>query len=367
MMRSWIHFTRGRFVRQARVGLGDLREEHLSRKGFLGPVAMLYRTDGPNEVVRVEGEYRSRQADSADVVAPDRDDPRGGWLTLLANDECAVAVSRRTQAMPFCYRDMVGDLLYFVHRGRGVFATEFGPIPYEPGDYVLLPKATTFRLMPEPGDSLFLVVESPEPIRPSEHENVGRHTPFDPTTLTVPDVVDYGFPAQSEYEVRIRHGRLQGGGHSAVFYKNDPLKVVGWKGDLFPFKLNVRDIRPIMSDRIHLAPSSWATFETPGFAILSFVPQIAVSDLEAEELPSYHRNIDMDEFMLVHADEDQDGRRPGQLMHTPQGILHGANEAFRAEFQKRRQPGQRRGRTMIGVDTYRPLTPTAEFVRLAGG
>src|SRR6185437_3667487 len=61
MMRSWIHFTRGRFVRQARVGLGDLREEHLSRQGFAGPVAMLYRTDGPNEVVRVEGDYRSRK------------------------------------------------------------------------------------------------------------------------------------------------------------------------------------------------------------------------------------------------------------------------------------------------------------------
>ena len=71
MTRSWIHFTRGRFVRQARVGLGDLREEHLSRQGFAGPVAMLYRTDGPNEVVRLEGEYRPRQVDSADVVAPD--------------------------------------------------------------------------------------------------------------------------------------------------------------------------------------------------------------------------------------------------------------------------------------------------------
>jgi len=26
-MRSWIHHTKGRHVRQARVGLGDLREE----------------------------------------------------------------------------------------------------------------------------------------------------------------------------------------------------------------------------------------------------------------------------------------------------------------------------------------------------
>ena len=105
-MRSWIHFTRGRFVRQARVGLGDLREEHLSRQGFAGPVAMLYRTDGPNEVVRFEGEYRPRQIDSADVVSPDADDPRGGWQTLLSNDDVAVAISRRREAMPYCYRDM---------------------------------------------------------------------------------------------------------------------------------------------------------------------------------------------------------------------------------------------------------------------
>jgi hypothetical protein len=76
MTRSWIHFTRGRFVRQARVGLGDLREEHLSRQGFAGPVAMLYRTDGPNEVVRFEGDYRPRQIDSADVVADASDTSR---------------------------------------------------------------------------------------------------------------------------------------------------------------------------------------------------------------------------------------------------------------------------------------------------
>ena len=55
--------------------------------------------------------------------------------------------------MPYCYRD-IDDLLYFVHRGNRVFATEFGPLRYEPGDYVLLPKGTTFRLMPEDAESL---------------------------------------------------------------------------------------------------------------------------------------------------------------------------------------------------------------------
>jgi hypothetical protein len=37
---------------------------------------MLYRTDGPNEVVRIEGDYRPRQIDSAEVVTADASDPR---------------------------------------------------------------------------------------------------------------------------------------------------------------------------------------------------------------------------------------------------------------------------------------------------
>ena len=111
MTRSWIHFTRGRFVRQARVGLGELREEHISRLGFAGPVAMLYRTDGPNEVVRIEGDYRPRQIDSADVVAADASDPRAGPLTLLSNGDVAIAISRRRQAMPYAveHRDRAGE------------------------------------------------------------------------------------------------------------------------------------------------------------------------------------------------------------------------------------------------------------------
>src|SRR5947209_11981225 len=113
MTRSWIHFTRGRFARQARVGLGELREEHLSRHGFAAPVSMLYRYDGLNEVVRIEGDYRPRQIDSADVVAADATDPRGVPLTLVSNEDVSFAISRRRRAMPYCYPNIDGDLLYF--------------------------------------------------------------------------------------------------------------------------------------------------------------------------------------------------------------------------------------------------------------
>jgi homogentisate 1,2-dioxygenase len=362
MQRSWIHLARGRFARQARTRFGGLKEEHLSRAGFAGPVALLYHPEGPNEVVRIDGDYRPRGVDAADVVAPDGSDRRGSWQTLLSNADVAIAISRRRQAMPYVFRNIDGDLLYFVHRGAGAFATEFGPIAYEPGDYVLLPKGTSFRLMPEDRDSLLLVVESPEPIRLCEHEQVGRYVPVDPTALTVPEPIDYGWPPRQEWELCLKAG----GAFTSIFYRNNPMRAVGWKGDLFPYKLNVRDIRSLMSDRVHLPPSSWATFEASGFVVVSFLPQVAVADPEAEELPGYHRNIDMDEVMLTHAVDDPGGRRSGGFRHTPQGILHGADEATRAAFEARRVPGMRRGGTSIGVDTYRPLRVAPEFARMAG-
>jgi homogentisate 1,2-dioxygenase len=228
-----------------------------------------------------------------------------------------------------------------------------------------LPKSTTFRQLPDGGDSTLLVIESPARLCMAEHENVGRHTPVDPMILDVPDIADHGFPSQAEYEVRLKHGLGRAAETSAIFYKNDPLKVIGWKGDLFSFRLNVRAILPIRSDRLHIPPSSWVAFEAPGFCVLTIPPHDALSDLNAEELPSYHRNVVMDKVMFSHADEDPNGRRPVIFRYTPQAILHAADEATRAEFQKRRHRGQPRTPIMVVVDTYRPFTPTSEFVKLA--
>ena len=97
--------------------------------------------------------------------------------------------------------------------------------------------------------------------------------------------------------------------------------------------------------------------------VISFVPQVAVADLNAEELPSYHRNVDNDESVFVHHDEGS-ARKPATLSHVPQGILHGADEATRAAFQARRTPGTRRTLCGVSVDTDRPLTGSAMYERL---
>jgi homogentisate 1,2-dioxygenase len=186
---------------------------------------------------------------------------------LLSNADVSVAISQRAAAMPFAYRDTDADLLYFVHRGTGAFATEFGRLPYESGDYVLIPKGITFSLTPDAGGSHLLAIESPAPLTLTEHQQVGRHMPVDPVVLTVPELCDYDFPSRDEWELRMKHG----GAHSSIFYRDNPLVSAGWKGDLFPYELNIRDIIPISSDRIRPAQSAWATFgpECGGAAVIS--------------------------------------------------------------------------------------------------
>lgn len=64
--------------------------------------------------------------------------------------------------MPFFIRYVDGDLLCFVHAGAGVLQTEFGPLPYRTGDWVYLPKATTWRQVPESATTLLMIQATDE-------------------------------------------------------------------------------------------------------------------------------------------------------------------------------------------------------------
>ena len=70
-------------------------------------------------------------------------------------------------------RNADGDEFWFVHAGTGVCETEFGPIAFAPGDYVVLPKGVTYRIVPETTDNYFLVVESAGEISLVEHTLMG--------------------------------------------------------------------------------------------------------------------------------------------------------------------------------------------------
>ena len=144
------------------------------------------------------------------------------------------------------------------------------------------------------------------------------------------------------------------GALTSVFYPHCPLDAVGWKGTLTVWRLNVRDIRPVSSDRYHLPPSAHTTFVAANVAICTFAPRpLENGDPRALKVPFYHSNIDFDEVLFYHAGEffSRDGIRPGMLTFHPQGIHHGPQ----ARAAARAPAAQRTEEIAVMIDTRRPL------------
>src|SRR6476469_3534263 len=135
---------------QAQVGVAEgLYEEEHGRQGFSGPASHLYRRHPPTAWVRIDGPLRPRAFSCAALSAPDYTSPGGAPAEILRSPDAAVFLSRRAESMPYFVRNADGDELHFVHAGRGRFETDYGDLPYEPGDYVLIPKGTTYRVLPQ--------------------------------------------------------------------------------------------------------------------------------------------------------------------------------------------------------------------------
>lgn len=356
MRNSWIHIHRGTVARQARVDVQTLNEEHVSRQGFAGPVAMLYHDRLPADPSRVEGPVAIRVTPVADVSALDEDQASDLPTPLFTNSTMSVSLSNRRTAWPFLLRNIDADTLLYIHEGEGVIATEFGPVVYESSDFILLPKGVTYRLMPST-PTTSMVVESTDPISFTEHAQIGRHSPFDFGVLGIPEIERYDWPEQEEWEVRLKHGNE----FTSAFYPELPFDLVGWKGDYFPLKLNARDIRPITCERMHLAPSSWSIFESAGMMVVPFLPMKVVDDPAAEELPSRHRNLDTDELLLI---QRVNGIPANQLGHFPQGVTHGPTD--RTAYEAIRKAGMQRVLEGVSVDTVERLRPTPALLAARG-
>ena len=92
---------------------------------------------------------------------------------------------------------------------------------------------------------------------------LGRHALFDPGVLDRP-ALDEFFHAQKrdgQWKVQVKREGMVG----TITYPFNPLDAIGWKGDLYPLRLNIRDFRPVSSARVHLPPSVFTSFVADGF------------------------------------------------------------------------------------------------------
>lgn len=316
---------RGTAPNQAHVAIPrGLHEEEHGRRGFSGPSSHLYRTHPPTGWVRIDGPLRPRAFSCTDLPTPDQRSADTRPVEILRSPDVRMYLSRRAETMPYFVRNADGDEVYFVHEGSGEFETDYGLLPYEPGDYVVIPKGTTYRIHVDSNPLSFLIIESPEPMGIPDRGLLGHHALFDLGVLVAPEPVPLAKHQEmesQEWEVRIKRD----GEYTNVVYPFYPMDVVGWKGDLWVAKLNVRDFRPVTSPRYHLPPSVHATFQAGGALISTFAPRPLETDPQALKVPFYHRNMDYDEVLFYHRGDffSRAGIRPGTLTLHPQGIHHG--------------------------------------------
>jgi homogentisate 1,2-dioxygenase len=181
-----------------------------------------------------------------------------------------------------------------------------------------------WRLSPDEPTAVLMIEATNGHYKLPDRGLLGPHAIFDPSVMETP-VMDDAFRAYQAEEGLYRVEIKKRGDVSIAAFPFNPLDAVGWHGELAPAKLNVRDIRPVMSARYHLPPSAHTTFLADRFVICTFTPRPFETDPGAIKIPFFHNNDDYDEVLFYHAGDffSRDNIDAGMMTFHPSGFTHG--------------------------------------------
>jgi homogentisate 1,2-dioxygenase len=269
--------------------------------------------------------------------------------------------------MDHLVRNADGDELLFIHSGDGELFCDFGHLSFSAGDYIVLPRGTLWRIEAHQELAALLIEATQGSYSLPEKGLVGAHALFDAAMLDVPQL-DAAFHAQQSDSARWQVRVKRRAAISTITYPFNPLDAVGWHGDLTVARINVRDIRPLMSHRYHLPPSAHTTFVAERFVICTFVPRPFESDPGAIKVPFFHNNDDYDEVIFYHAGNffSRDNIHPGMVTLHPCGFTHGPHPKALANVLK--QPKSATDEVAVMIDARDPLDigASASAVEWAG-
>jgi homogentisate 1,2-dioxygenase len=264
--------------------------------------------------------------DSGALSATDAADASGTPLALLRGDGVEVALSQRSEPMPFAERDVDFNQIRFYHRGSFELETELGPLAVQEGDFAVIPRGIAYRERPlTDGPNAVFIFAVDSAIRLAEElwDGVGFSSFLtDYSTMVLPTPTEH--PEQDiavETDVRVRHR----GEYHTVTYAFDPCKdVVGWLGDPVVFKMNIWDVPALGSSRGFMPPPAGAVLWGEGRSFFfNAAPAHPFPTTPAPEgsygAPS-HLN-DYDEVWLNHVNSHAE-HTDGHMWLLPRTIAH---------------------------------------------
>ncbi|MBN8821770.1 MULTISPECIES: homogentisate 1,2-dioxygenase [unclassified Spirosoma] len=356
-------------------GQGLYYEQLFGTIGFEGMSSLLYHVHRPTMVREV--------LDSVDVtpklaVAKNMlsrkligftiepaDDFLESRTPLLVNNDLIFGLAAPRQSLTsYFYKNADSDELLFVHKGTGRLRTLLGTIPFQYGDYLIIPRGMIYQIEFDSDNNRLLYVESHSPIyTPKRYRNhfgqLLEHAPFCERDIVQPRDLET-HDETGDFLIKIKK---QGALHSLV-YASHPFDVVGWDGYNYPYAFSILNFEPI-TGRVHQPPPVHQTFQTDSFVVCSFVPRLFDYHPLAIPAPYNHSNIDSDE-VIYYVDGDFMSRNDiaqGHITLHPGGIPHGP-----APGAMERSIGKTETQEYaVMVDTFRPLMLTEQALRIDDG
>lgn len=163
----------------------------------------------------------------------------------------------------------------FVREGSGIVETDFGLLSFTEGDFIFLPRGTTYLFMSNKRVAILFYEFTARIMRPFHYWIDGY--PFTPSSIRAAEPNDLVYllnPLTKDkmYDVYVKKHI----GHwSRLQYPFSPCVVAAWEGELYPFVLPLQDIRTLSSPNFHLDPKAFTIFvtEDESASIQAFLPR----------------------------------------------------------------------------------------------
>ena len=350
-------------------------EQLFGTEGFHGHSSLSYHIHRPTQVKEILKSYsvEPKIAIGKNIKSlllkgfelKPEDDFLDSRKAMLVNKDCTIGLAApRKSLTTYFYKNADADEMIFIHKGKGKLRTMLGNIPFEYGDYLIIPRGIIYQIEFESEENRLFYVESYAPFyTPKRYKNESgqhlEHSPFCERDFILPNELE-SHDEKGDFIIKMKKEGMM---HEVV-YATHPFDVVGWDGYNFPYGFSIHNFEPI-TGRVHLPPPIHQTFETSTFVVCSFVPRLYDYHPKAIPAPYNHSNIDSDE-VLYYVDGDFMSRNnieQGHITLHPKGIPHGP-----APGAMERSIGHKETQELaVMVDTFRPLMVTVEAMGIDDG
>ncbi len=343
---------------------GSLYSEQLvSTEGFSNVYSLIYHNHPPTIVSKIDEAISVAPKIAADKnmqhrcykgfnVKPEADYLQSRKYVLVNKDVYISLAAPQESMKDYFFKNSAADELIFVHEGSGTMHSIFGELKFGYGDYIVIPRGTTYQMQFDTKDNRLFIVESFSPITyPKRYRNefgqLLEHSPFCERDIREPQNLK-AHDEKGDFKVYIKQQDLLYPYH----YMYHPFDAVGWDGCHYPYIFSIHNFEPI-TGRVHQPPPVHQTFEARNFVICSFVPRKYDYHPQSIPAPYHHSNVDSDE-VLYYVDGDFMSRKHverGMITLHPIGIPHGPHPGT-----VEKSIGKEETRELaVMVDTFYPL------------